>query len=189
MKFRTKSLLAVLLAVLMGAFSIAPASAQPPDESGAVTRFIAEVGLVFGDDGVVALGGPSFEEGCLGEGFLPVLVSRVERGNGTIFEHYTSEATQLQLFEGDDPFAIIGAACGALFDGDPTTDPPEPIAVGTASYNFRATITDGVAEIHDSLNGQVTFTNGRTAHVRASDWYIVDGGQITRIAQRVHVSG
>lgn len=143
------------------------ASATPPDESGVVTRAAYPDARVYAEDGVIVITGPEFQQGCLGLGFAQPVTSFINRPDGTEISHY-HVTDQIQVFEGGDPFALIDAACGAIFDGDPSTAPPQPIAVGEGRVQHRQSVSpDGIVDGHNSVTGHVTTLIGDRVRVNA----------------------
>lgn len=164
---RTTRRLAVLSLVVAATAAPATASAAPPDESGVVARVTFPDGRVYAENGIVVLTGPMFEEGCFGVGFVEPVVSVIRRPDGTEISHF-SVVDQILVFEGDDPFALIVAACGAIVDDDPSTQPPDPIAVGEGRVQHHQRMSpDGVRDAHNSVTGSVTTSSGDVVHVNA----------------------
>ena len=144
----------------------APAMATPPDESGRVVRIALPFGVSFEDagDGLVALGGPPAELGCLGEGFEDVPHQGVVMPNGVV---------NLLVKDVDQPFYIYEASsidevCESVFAGNT----PEPIFTGSA----RVVATDNDAfgagrntnSWGSSANGTVYDADGNPSHFNAS---------------------
>lgn len=166
--------LAVLLAVvgLVSAVS-APALADPPAESGVVTRGTLLGGFFYFDAGLIVLAGsPDFAAGCVGEGFTEPPKMTIQPGNGSSAEHVSVAdyavlvfATDVATLDAVGPW--IGAACQAALDDDPTTVAPEPAATGAGTLKSHVRVdTDGVAHAQNSIVGQVTTADGRTVHLR-----------------------
>jgi hypothetical protein len=127
-----RSLVVVALLVLVAAMA-APVLANPsngPDEAGAVFRanFPFGLGLEDPEAGLVALGGPPPEQGCLGLGFEEADFQFVETPAGPV----------KLLIHDVEPFFIYAASsidevCEAVLNGG-----IDPIAVGEA-INVRFT--------------------------------------------------
>lgn len=176
---RGQRMRALVLATTMALGMATAAVAAPPDESGVVTRLSLPVGLVYDEDGIYVIGGPPFEQGCRDAGFAEPTWSFVDRGDGGQNVHFTCSGERIMVFEGDydSIFDLIGEACGAVFDGDPETVPPEPVAVGVGRYAVNERVDpDGTVHGHDSLVGGVRTTDeGKSVHLRAFAKYVVDG--------------
>ncbi len=157
----------VLAGFLLGLVATA-AAADPPSASGAVTRSNEPIGFFYEGDGFVLVGGPPFEEGCLGEGFLEPLISFVARGDGTTLARFQTDGEQIRIYEGDSFFEdVLFPSCDAIFDEDPATVPAQPIAIGSGRMSSRVrTEVDGIERVANWLNGKVVDQEGTRWHVR-----------------------
>ena len=149
------------------------AVAAPPAESGVVQRApSSNEGYVYRDGGVIVLTGPEWQEGCEGEGFGETDALLVGPPNGSFQEHFSVDDEQILVFDDtagpalDDIFIWIDENCNAALDGDPTTTPEDPIAVGEGKLSFHLRVdAEGVAHIHNGIKGMVTTTDGDRVHV------------------------
>ncbi len=190
------------LAVAVGMLALTPvASATPPGESGAVERGEAPGGFIYWGDGTLAITGNALEEPCLS---LPppfVGASFISPGNGSSQDHFRGEVPVLVYedprLQADDPdigfFFIFVEQCGLLLDGDPNTNPVDPVATGEVRLraDFRAD-TRGVVHLHNSLVGQVTTSDGDQAHLNTFAQLTFDaatGALINLKELRVHYTG
>lgn len=72
---------------------------------------------------------------------------------------------------------FIDQTCGAIFDGDPTTTPVQPFAVGTAQMKERITFhPDGFQEHSNGVNGMATSPDGTQWKVRTWADFAIDDG-------------
>lgn len=188
---RRGTIVAVIAATMV--LGAAPAAmAAPPDQSGAVTRESLPIGLVYEEDGIYVVGGPPFEQGCRDQGFAEPTFSFVNRGDGGQNVRFTYKGERIMVFEGDYPnvFALIGEACAAVLDDDPSTNPPEPIAIGTGRYSLNERIDrDGTLYGHNSLVGKVTTNDGRRVHLSAFAKYLIDETGLNLQQLRVDYGG
>lgn len=117
-------------ALLLVAAAAGPAAADysnGPDESGVVDRAAMPFGASFIDGGLVALGGPPPEQGCLGEGFEDVDVLVVETPAGAI-KGLIHDVQTFWIYEATS----IGEVCEAAL-----TTGIEPLAVGDATVRWN----------------------------------------------------
>jgi hypothetical protein len=160
--------------------------AEPPAHSGVVARDAIDDVPWYPDieDGLVLLPGPTFDEGCLGEGFPEGDRQVVERPDGAMKITIRHRNVDLSLYESDDPFGFIPQQCGALFDGDPATNPADPIGVGEGSVVQHFTIhPDGSVEIQNWVVGRLVADDGSTSPVRAVARYHVSASGETDFEQ------
>lgn len=152
--------IATAAALITGGGSAALADAPP--ESGVVERETVTFGYFVEGDGIIAVTGPPFAEGCLAEGFLESVAISVNRPNGTTLRRNRTDEDLLSIYEGDSFFEdLLFPSCEAVLDDDPTTEPVQPIATGTgvpyiidridnesetveSRLSIRGTVTDGV---------------------------------------------
>lgn len=178
--------LAVVIATLalMAAMS-APALADPPAESGVVTRTNAVTGGFFYlDDGLIVLtGAADFIDGCTGENFTERTIVTTTPGNGSFQERISHHGEPLLVFETDvasipEFFAWADAGCVAEV-------PPEPAAAGTGRLDSHVKVdAEGDVRIHNSVVGRVTTSDGTSVHLRAFAKLTVTAG-VTDIQQLV----
>ncbi len=196
-KIKFGAFAALLLAALPFAAS---AEADAPDQSGVVERGEGQQGFIYWSDGYLAMVGEAIDfcvnpEPPTGPGGMTV-----SPGNGSLLE-FSRSNVPVTVYEypgaggPDDPiggFMFLGQNCGAIFDGDPTTEPIEPVASGTVRLrsSFR-TDTDGVTHSINSLVGKVTTTSGSTAHLStfAQVAFVVDGPLVGLNQLRVNFDG
>lgn len=188
MKLKRMTIGAAAAALAAGLLSAGPVAADPPEESGVVTREMGTVGYFYSDGEVIVLTGPPFEEGCVEENFPPVVASVVQRGDGETFVHFQADEIPIMVFEGNDPFALLDQGCGAVLDDDPSTNPPEPIAMGIGRHSVNETFDENGAHIRNSINGRVTFTDGSEKHVKATASFDVGPGGLQNLKQRIQFS-
>lgn len=127
-----RSVVLVALLVMVAAMA-APASANfsnGPDEAGAVFRANFPFGLAFADAdaGLVALGGPPPEQGCLGEGFEEADFQFVVTPAGPV-KVLIHDVETFYIYEASD----IDEVCEAVVAGETV----EPLAVGEANVRFN----------------------------------------------------
>ena len=167
-----RTLLGALIATVVLSVG-AVAQAAPPDGSGVVQRGPSFYdGFVYRGGGYIVLTGPAWDTGCLGQGFPEPTGMFVLPGNGSFQEHFTLDGESILVLDDtagpalDDIWPWLEAACDAATDGDPSTVPPEPLAVGEGKVSFHLRVsTDGTANIHNWVNGTVETTDGRTVHL------------------------
>jgi hypothetical protein len=126
-----RSVVLVALLVMVAAMA-APASANfsnGPDEAGSVFRANFPFGAAFIDAGagLVALGGPPPEQGCLGEGFEEADFQFVETPAGPV-KLLIHDVETFFIYEASS----IDEVCEAVF-----TTGIDPIAVGEANVRFN----------------------------------------------------
>lgn len=192
----------LVLAVAAGMMALTPvASAAPPGESGVVVRGEVDGGFIYWGDGTLAITGNALEEPCLN---LPppfVSGSFISPGDGSSQDHRLGEVPVLVFqdprLQADDLnigfFFIFEEQCGLLLDGDPNTNPVDPVATGDVLLraDFRVD-TRGVVHSHNSLVGQVTTSDGDKAHLNTFAQLTIDAatGALINVQQlRVHYTG
>ena len=154
------------------------AAAGPPGGSGVVTRTdVSEfTGLFIGTDGYIVATGPPFESGCVGAGFQETTLVEVLRGNDSVKVGLRTDDDGLAVYAGDDFFTdVLIPSCEAIFDGDPLTEPVEPIAVGTADAGGREMISvGGASEGHFWIIGSAVDAEGNRLRIQARALVSVD---------------
>jgi len=165
---RSRPAAAVLAAVIATLVMAQVATAQPPANSGSVSRHTDAFGVSYFDanDGWLALGGPPPEEGCFGLGFDdPAEFMEVQTGAGPIV--VVVHQADLPVFVYD---IAAGDPCGIVHGGGT----PVPLYEGS----IRTVWTDNDLEasltrtnsIGGSSTGWVIDADGNrcrfTAHVR-----------------------
>jgi hypothetical protein len=132
---RSKVVVVVMTVVLSGMMA-APAVgnfSNGPDEAGVVERFSLPFGLSFedADAGLVALGGPPPEQGCVGQGFEDNVgdFQAVQTAAGPVILVVQAEIP-FYVYEGTSVFEV----CAAVLD-----DGLQPIAAGE---NIAVRLTD-----------------------------------------------
>lgn len=167
-RISTRTIVALACATLVTLSLAQVASAEPPPSSGAVTRFTDVFAVAYFDeaDGLVALGGPPPEEGCIGEGFDdPAEIMEVLTGSGVLMGHIIQ--VDLPVFVYD---LTLGFPCEILAAGGTV----EPLFVGTIRtvWNDNDFIVTGTRanSFGGSSTGWVTDADGNacrfSAHVR-----------------------
>lgn len=122
-----RSIVPVLAGVVATLLIAQVAIAGPPDTSGRVVRFTDVFAIVYVDEaeGLIALGGPPPEEGCLDMGFDDLAdIMLVETAAGPIKVLF--KQTELPIFVYD---FTLGHPCDILAEGGT----PVPLYVGTIS--------------------------------------------------------
>ena len=149
---RTAALLLAAIAVFLGAMP--SAAAEPPSDSGVVTRSEAVIGLFVQADGYVVTVGPSMEEACTGQITSVVSMTDVMRPNGSqlLMENMQDE---MRVYQAEDLFSdVLLPSCAAIFDGDPTTGPVEPIAIGPGRVTVNVVFADDLSPSVARLNAR-----------------------------------
>lgn len=160
----------IRLAAALGALALAVTAA--PAANAAPQGFMQDT-LFFGffydnvDDGVVVTAGVPIDDFCLQEApaEAPLRVFLKSDGTATLKSHGNQDvAIYVYEFDGPGP-ALIGATCEAIFDADPTTMPPTPVATGTGLMKFTVTGIEGPDDIggfhlSNSINGMATAGDG-----------------------------
>jgi hypothetical protein len=180
---RSRSILLTAMAVLMSIAVPAGAAAQGFTE--------AEMGVgffygTFGEDpNTLLFVGGSAEEFCLDNpedpfnaepGSATYRIIDRESGATDIMTNTKSQPVYLYHHAGEAP-DLLFETCDALFDGNPSTNPLEPFAIGTGDLKVRLGIAaDGTVDVFNSVNGKVSASDGTQSKVRASaDLQVVDG--------------
>ncbi len=101
-----------------------------PDEAGVVERANYPFGVAFFDEeaGLIALGGPPPELGCIGEGFEDADFQFVSTPAGPV-KLLIHDTQTFYIYESTD----LGEICDAALSGEPI----EPLAVGEAKVRFN----------------------------------------------------
>lgn len=179
--------LSLLAAALLASLPFAGAAAAgAPVTSGVVERGEGQQGFIYWSDGYLVMVGEAIDF-CVnpspptGPGG-----TTVSPGNDSQLDFSRSEVP-ISVYEypgvggPEDPFGgfmFLGANCGAIFDGDPSTEPIEPIATGDVRLRAKFRVdTDGVTHSLNSLVGRVETASGDSAHVStfAQVKFIADG--------------
>ena len=177
-----RKLLAMIMTAAMVLSVMGTAAAAPP-ESDVVSRPDSAAGFVYRGSGVIVLTGPTeFEQGCQGLGFTEPESLLVQAPSGVVHQSFSVDGEGIVVFEDtagpavDDVFAWIGEACTALFDGDPETVAPEPIAVGEGRTTQIVRVDrSGVAHVKNWITGRVETTAGDGVHLNAMAKFTDDG--------------
>jgi hypothetical protein len=173
---------AVMAAALLAA--AAPAVfAAPPADSGVVNRGTSFGGWVYEGSGYYVLSGPPLAQGCYGEGFSEPPAMFISPRNGSSQEKYQWPHEQINVFKataGMNAFEWLDGACGAVVDGNPATQPPDPVAVGVGRLKLHVRVdTAERVHIQNGVVGKVTTSDGRRVHLSTRAKYIVypDGSE------------
>lgn len=107
-----------------------------------------------------------------------VLTRVKERHDGTIVIRGKGHGVPIHLYEQDGfptPDWIVGL-CADLFDDDPTTVVPEPLASGYGTVRIRDVIDGNRVDVYNSVRGTAYGADGTRYRIRASaDFEVVDG--------------
>jgi len=141
------------------------------------------VDLFYGDpvNGPILFAGFTAEDAC---NEVPPRMARAkvfERSNGTLTVRARRiRGVDLFLYEFEgDPFELINATCEAMFDGDPTTQPIQPFAVGNGRVNITLhgleSLDDiGGYHVANTTWGTVTADDGTHWRVRGNASFNLD---------------
>ena len=171
------------------------ASAEPPADSGVVTRTGVDqfTGIFIAIDGTVVVTGPlDFADGCIGQGFQRTTFVEVARANGSVSNGLRTSNDSLAVYAADDFFTdVLIPSCEAVFDNDPTTEPVQPIAVGTAngggSEKFAA---DGSYQGRFWIHGSAMTPEGDVLQVNAWTHVLDDSdGNNIRFETKINLAG
>ena len=135
------------------------AAAAPPTSSGAVSRSTGPFAVAYFDsaDGLLALGGPAPEEGCMGAGFDdPALFTEVQTGAGPVVVLVHQAELPLAVYD-----STLGHPCDILAGGGT----PTPLYVGTV----RTVGTDNDVGLVPSLTRTNSFGTSSTGWVEDAD--------------------
>ncbi|WP_299443453.1 hypothetical protein [uncultured Phycicoccus sp.] len=140
-----------------------------------------EAGRFYGnfDIDVLLFAGETAEYLCSGAP-VPVVTARVyQRNDGGADLKVNSAGMPVYLYH--SPLGapeFIDETCAAVADGDPSTVPVPPFAVGTARFKERITVSaEGVVEIYNGVNGTASDSAGTTWKVRTwADFVLDDDG-------------
>jgi len=185
MRGHRRGLAVVIATVGLMAATSAPALADPPPESGVVTRTNAVIGGFFYlDDGLIVLTGTDeFINGCTGEDFAERTIVTTTPGNGSFQERISHHDEPLLVFDTDvaslpEFFAWADAGCVAEV-------PPEPVATGIGRLDSHVQVdAAGDVRIHNGVVGRVATSDGRDVHLRTFAKLTVTAG-VTDIQQLV----
>lgn len=165
-----------LAAAAMVGSALGPATAHAEPQGYIQDEY--EVGLVYGtfnespNPNLTLLVGGTVEEFCPADpGTAPMRVFL--RNDGTVDLKVNDKDQPIYLYEQTvgDSFDWIDAVCGQL---DDNPDAVEPSASGTADLKVRTSIiSDDVVDVFNSVNGELTASDGTRYRVRASADFIV----------------
>lgn len=164
-----------LMTALLFAVAAGPATATP--EQAAAQTDVVPFGVFAEGEEMTLVGGPLFEQGCLGEGFTETLLRYRDAPSGVYTETVVQDDENIFLIEGllDD---AIAAACEAIDAGQPS--PVEVLAQGRGRTMHQFRIRDDVARTLSTITGTLTFPDGTTARVTAHETVVLtftdDGG-------------
>jgi hypothetical protein len=135
--------IAVMSLVFVAAAPAASASGSDDDHDRSSAVEQIEVGFFYGSDGYTLFSGAAPSDFCT-ENFTMAKAKVSERRDGTFTVKAKGHNIPMYLFDFGGPApALIDMACEALFDDDPSTNPLEPIAVGSGRVKIKDT---GLAE-------------------------------------------
>lgn len=178
-----KIIAATLMAAALLATAVPAVFAAPPDQSGVVNRGTSFGGWVYEGSGYYVLSGPPLAQGCIGEGFSEPPAMFISPRNGSFQEKYQWPHEGINVFKavaGKNVFEWLGGACGAVTDGNPSTKPPAPVAVGVGRLKLHVRVdTSERVHIQNGVVGKVTTTDGRRVSLSTRAKYIVfpDGSE------------
>lgn len=171
---RTVTVLLTALALVVGL--VGPATAR----GRGFERAVISEGLFYGDfeqDVLLFVGGTTAAI-CDGAD-EPTHRARVfERRDGSVDIKVDGSEQPIFLYSSElGAPQFIEATCAAMSDGDDSTVPVEPFAVGEGTVKIRNTIEpDGTFDVVNSTRGSATGPDGTTFRVRGwADLTIVDG--------------
>lgn len=173
---------AVVTLVLVAAVPTASAAGSQGKHKGFDDAMVP-VDLFYGfDTGFALFAGVTPEQICNGDEppMVPARIFERKDGTFTIRSHGRPDV-DLFLYEFDDPPKLIEETCAAL-DNVPSTQPLQPIAVGTGKLKFAITGTEGPDDmggfhIANSVNGIVSAQDGTHWKVRGyADFDLAETG-------------
>lgn len=99
------------------------------------------------------------------------------RNNGTIGVKVDAKAQPIWLYDVSAGLPVlVEQTCNALFDDDPTTTAPEPMATGTANLKVRVSILPtGDVEVTNGINGIASSQHTTWKVPTWTDFTVVDG--------------
>jgi hypothetical protein len=176
---RATAALAAAALLLVGLPTVAGAAPAAADPQG-YEEVDHGIGRFYGnfEAQVLLFAAGSAEDICNG-GDEPTVPARVyERRDGGTDLKVTARDVPIWLYE--SPLGapeFVDQTCGALFDGDPTTEPVQPFAHGTASLKERIEAgPDGVEDHWNGVNGTATSADGTQWKVRSWADFVIDNG-------------
>ena len=174
---------AVLATTLVsGATSAAADEPDPPGDPQGFVQDTLGYALFYDNpgEGIVVTAGARIEQFCIGKtAAAPLRVFTGQDGTSTLKVRGEQDAPVfVYQFAGPGP-ALIGAACEALFDDDPTTQPPEPWAEGSGLLKLTVTGTEGPDDpggfhVANSVNGRATAVDGTHWKVKGHTSFDLD---------------
>lgn len=140
--------------------------------------------LLFDDqgEGIVVTVGARIEQICIGDVATAPLRVFTDRDGAATLKVRGEQDAPLFVYEFAGPApALIDAGCGALFDGDPATQPPEPWAEGSGLLKvtvsgIEAPDDPGGYFVANSINGRATAIDGSQWKVKGSTSFELDEG-------------
>lgn len=131
--------------------------------------------------GIVVTAGTSLEGFCPGgtPGTAPLRVFERQDGTDTLKVRGEQDVPlYVYEFAGSAP-ALVGMACEAVLDDDPTTNPPEPWAAGQGLLTFTITGIEGPDDmggfsVANAINGRVVAGDGSEWKVLGSTSFDMD---------------
>jgi hypothetical protein len=130
--------IAIVALVFVAAAPGASASGSDDDHDRESSIEQVEAGFFYGSDGFTLFSGAAPSDFC-SESFMMAKAKVSERRDGTFTVKAKGHNIPMYLFEFGGPApALIDMACEALFDEDSSTNPLQPIAVGTGQVKTEA---------------------------------------------------
>lgn len=181
MRLTTQSATRAIATVMLLGGLAAPATADTRQVPGQVDLFYGD----FEQDLLLFAGQPP-QDFCRGATGTPTTFRAVERGDGSTVLLGSDRDVPIYLYSasvGAPDF--IGEVCTAMFDDDPATEPPDPVATGTGSVVQRITIEpDGTEHVKNDTVGTAWSGDGVRWIVRGwADLVIEDGMPVGDPAQ------
>lgn len=171
-----RTLTTFLAACLLLAGLATGASAAPPE----VVEH--DAGRFYGnlEQGILLFTGDEVTNICSGVA-EPVVPARVfQRRDGST--DLRARADGMAIFLYHSPLGapeFIDATCQAMFDGDPSTNPVDPFASGTARFREDITVhPNGYEEHVNGVNGSATSPDGTRWRVRTWADFAIDDGML-----------
>lgn len=153
----------IAVAATLVAVTAPGALAEAPSTTGIVERETVTFGYFVEGDGIIAVTGPPFAEGCLEEGFLESIAISVNRPNETILRRNRTGEDLLSIYEGDSFLEdLLFPSCDAVLDDDPTTMPAQPFATGTGVPYIIEQIDEASGTSESRLHIRGTVNDGET---------------------------
>lgn len=164
---------AIATVMLLGGMAVPAAADQPGSVPGAVDLFYGDF-----EQGILLFAGQQPEDFCTGDTLTPTALRAVQRGDGSTVLLGSDREVPIYLYAASvGAPELIGQTCDAMFDDDPGTVPPAPIATGSGSTVQRITIeTDGTQHVKNQTVGTAWSEAGVRWIVRGwADLTVVDG--------------